>query len=145
VWYSKNPACQRARTGRRSGFREPDDPSSEAACIARRSAWAVDPAVHQPVANLVVGGRGWWRVFGELLNHLAGTVQMLVDGGSPVDVGMEQPLQARPVATVDRIEHIAYGWDLLRHLGNAKGEALADDHTARSRYFAKIPSSECSA
>jgi len=43
---------------------------------------------------------------------------MLLDRGGPVNIGMEQSLQARPVATLDRIEHIAYRWDLLRHPQN---------------------------
>ncbi len=43
---------------------------------------------------------------------------MLLDRRCPVNVGMEQPLQARPVATLNRIEHVAYRWNLLGHSQN---------------------------
>jgi hypothetical protein len=46
---------------------------------------------------------------------------MLLDRGGPVNIGMKQPLQTPPVATLNRIEHIAYRWDLLRHPQNIKG------------------------
>jgi hypothetical protein len=90
-----------------------------------RSSRAVDPAVHQPVANLVVGGSSRWRVRGEPSNHLTSTVQMLLDRCSPMNVVMEQAPQALPVATLDRIEHIAHRWHLLRHPQNCKGSCSA--------------------
>jgi hypothetical protein len=45
---------------------------------------------------------------------------VLLDRGGPVNVGMEQLPQARPVSTLDRIEHVAYRWDLLRHSRNVR-------------------------
>jgi hypothetical protein len=86
-----------------------------ATALPATSAWAVDPAIHQPVAELVVRGRGGRRVAREAGNHISSTVKLLLDGGGPVDVVMEQPLQSLPVAALDRIEHVAYRWDLLSH------------------------------
>jgi hypothetical protein len=71
----------------------------------------------------MVGGRGRRRVIGEPSDHLVGTVQMLLDRGGPMNVGMEQPLQARPIATLDRVEDIAHRWDLLRHPKRLEREA----------------------
>ncbi len=55
---------------------------------------------------------------GELRDHLGRAVQLLLDRGGPVNVRMQQPPQPRPVAPLDRIEHVAYRWDLLRHVCN---------------------------
>jgi hypothetical protein len=75
----------------------------------------VDPAIHQPVAHLVVGRRRRRRVVLELRDHLLDTVQLLLDRRRPVNLGMQKPLQAHPVLSLDRIEHVAYRWDLLGH------------------------------
>src|ERR1700683_1136634 len=48
---------------------------------------------------------------------------MFLDRCGPVDVGMEQPPQPLPAATLDRVEHIAYGLDLLSHGQNARARA----------------------
>jgi hypothetical protein len=46
---------------------------------------------------------------------------MLLDRGGPMNIGMKQPLQAPPIATLNCIEHVAYRWDLLRHPQNVRG------------------------
>jgi hypothetical protein len=37
-----------------------------------------------------------------------------------VNFGMQQPPKPRPVATLDRIEDVAYRWDLIGHLQNVR-------------------------
>jgi hypothetical protein len=42
-------------------------------------------------------------------------MQLLLDGSAPVDLGMQQPSKPRPVATLDSVKHVAYGWNLFCH------------------------------
>jgi hypothetical protein len=46
---------------------------------------------------------------------------------------MQQPPQAEPVSTLDRIEHIAYGRHLLRHASNASGPPVKSTYGRADR------------
>jgi hypothetical protein len=52
------------------------------------------------------------------LVDLVGPVQVLLDRGGPVHVRVEQVPQARPVAALDRGEHVADGGHLLCHVSS---------------------------
>src|ERR1700689_5370410 len=57
---------------------------------------------------------------------------MFLDRCGPVDVGMEQPPQPLPAAALDRVEHIAYGRDLLSHGLNARARVGNPHRRARN-------------
>ncbi len=43
-------------------------------------------------------------------------MQVLLHRSCPVDFWIEQPLEARPIAMLDSVEHVTDSWYLLRHL-----------------------------
>lgn len=88
---------------------------------ARDSTGAVDPARHQAVADLVIGGRRGRRISRETIDHGLRTVEMLVDRSRPMDIRREQPFEAIPTASLDRIEDIAHRGNLLCHDGHRSG------------------------
>ena len=65
-----------ADAARGSGEQHESHPRSLPARGHRASARAVDPAVHQPIAHLVVGRRSGRRVVGEHPNHSLSIVQL---------------------------------------------------------------------
>src|ERR1039458_8471662 len=85
------------------------------------SAGTIDPAVHQPVTNLVEGGWSRRRVLREPRDHLARTVQILFGRRRPVDLGVQQRSQALEAAKLDRVEYVTRRWNLLCHPQNVKG------------------------
>ena len=42
-------------------------------------------------------------------------MQVLLHRSCPVDFWIEQPLEARPIAMLDSVEHVTDSWYLLRH------------------------------
>jgi hypothetical protein len=50
---------------------------------------------------------------------------MLLDGGRPVNVWVQHPPQAAPVATLDRVQHIAHCGHLLSHTETLDPAAVA--------------------
>jgi hypothetical protein len=82
---------------------------------APSSARDIDPAHDQPIAHFVKcrGSRG--RIAGEQSNHLAWSMQVLLNRGGPMDVWVKQAFQSGPIAALDRGENITDRWYLLRH------------------------------
>lgn len=71
--------------------------------------------------------RRWGRrgVAGQKSDYRAGPMQMLLYRGGPMDLGVKQAFQPRPIAALDRGEHIADRGYLLRHdYGTRRGLAM---------------------
>ena len=116
----------------------------------RASPALVDPANDAPVARLVVGRRPRWGVARHAGDHRAWAVQLLLNGGRPVHLRVEQASQSGPIATFDRGEHIPDRRHPLSHYapiqspsvpyrtraGSQRAELHASCVTRGSRIFA---------
>lgn len=66
----------------------------------------------------------------EGIDHGAGTVEILVDGIRPVNVGGEQALELVPVSVFDLVEDSADGW---LHVGHCKTNLAGRDVSQHER------------
>lgn len=77
------------------------------------SARRIDPADNPPVSQLVVRRRRRGRIIHKAGNHRTRAMKMLLHGRRPVDLRVQKAPEAGPVATLDRVQHVAHRWNLL--------------------------------